>query len=67
VLGAFVKFFVVDGETFELYKSTGNEEPGFQLVDEQSLPIGRPFAAVPDELTVTALVRASREVGESAA
>jgi hypothetical protein len=63
-MGTFEKAFVVDGEPFELYASDGDES--FQLVDGESLPVGAPFADVPDWETVAALVRASREAGEAA-
>jgi hypothetical protein len=64
-VGTFEKSYEVDGEQFELYAQS--EEPQtFQLVDNDSLPIGEPFTAIPDDESVVALVRASRTVGEAA-
>jgi hypothetical protein len=64
-MGTFEKAYEVDGEQYELYAQS--EEPQtFQLVDNDSLPIGEPFGEIPDDDTVAALVRASRSVGEAA-
>jgi hypothetical protein len=60
-VGTFAESYEVDGEQFELYAQQG-DEPSYQLVDSESLPIGAPFTEVPDQETVVALVRASLEV-----
>jgi hypothetical protein len=63
-VGRFERSYVVDGEQYELY--TERAEHTFQLVDSDGLPIGEPFTNIPDDETVSALVRASRAVGEAA-
>jgi hypothetical protein len=66
-MGTFEKAYEVDGELFELYLQEGDGDRRYQLFDSESLPLGAPFAEIPDRLTVIRLVRASNETSESAA
>jgi hypothetical protein len=66
-MGTFEKAYEVDGELYELYLQEDDGDRRYQLVDSENLPLGAPFAELPDELTVIRLVRASNETLESAA
>jgi hypothetical protein len=63
----FERGYEVGGERFELYAQEGGDDGCFQLVDGEALPVGGPFAYVPDERTVAELVHAVQEVSEASA
>jgi hypothetical protein len=66
-MGTFEKVYEVDGERFELYAQLSGSETSYQLVDEDNLTIGASFGYVPDEETVTGVVRAVKALSEPAA
>jgi hypothetical protein len=66
-MGTFLKAYEVDGERFELYAQQGEDEKRYQLVDGENLPVGASFSEIPEERTVTELVRVAREISESSA
>jgi len=66
-MGTFEKSYEVDGERFELYAQASDGETAYQLVDEENLAIGGPFADIPDDATVTGVVRAVKTLPDAAA
>jgi hypothetical protein len=57
-MGTFERSYFVDGQELELYAQLDGEAlTGYQLVTSDGASIGDPFAGVPDEETVAALVR----------
>lgn len=66
-MGTFERSYEVDGERFELYLEGSAGSRRYQLVDEENLPVGGAFSAVPDDALVARVVRADRRAADSAA
>jgi hypothetical protein len=55
-MGTFEKVYEVDGQSYELYVQEIDGERSYQLVNKASEPIGEPFADIPSDEAVAALV-----------